>query len=323
MNVVTITFGIIVLACAWRGYRKGFLRSIAGLAALLVAYPAAIFFTKPFAAFLTQATGLEGMLVYFIAGFLIFMTVSMLVGLLLNRPTPPQEITLDSGETLTVSPDVTTASRVCGAAAGLVIGSAAGLLAVYMISVFQQQPGTSASMATSSSERAFLETSARRLASTVAATAADFVFDDPTTTALAKSFVDDPRAMLVHVQGVMDNSEQVAAVMSNEQIKSLVATGDVEGLMRVPDFQALVNDEHMQALLPSGGSSEETAQATAETLVSTWGRMNQVTNDPEFMALMADPELQKKLQERDMSLMTDPRLTQLAEIIFASDKPAE
>ncbi len=321
-SAIVLTFGITALLFAWRGYRKGFLRSIAGVVTLLIAYPAAIFFTPPFAHWLTEHTSLQGMLVYFIAGFLIFITASILVGLVLNRPARPQLITLESGETLTVSPDVTTVSRLCGAAAGLVIGSVAGLIVVYAISVVQSMDAP-ASTTTRSPASTFLEAAARNMVSLAAATAADFIFNNETTTSAARAFAEDPQAMLEHVQQVMNDSEQIAAVMNDEEVAAMVAKGDVDGLMQSPDFQALVNDEHVQALMQSQTAGTDSAQATAETLVSAWGRMNQVTSNPEFMKIMEDPELQRKLQQRDMSLMTDPRLSQLAELIFAGEKPAE
>ena len=84
MNIATLLFIAVVIIFAWRGYQKGFIGSITRLLSWVVAYPAAIFFTKPFAKWLIQNTALDGVLVYLVAGGVIFLGVSFLVGLILN-----------------------------------------------------------------------------------------------------------------------------------------------------------------------------------------------------------------------------------------------
>jgi uncharacterized membrane protein required for colicin V production len=304
MSFVTFTFGIIVLVAVWRGYSKGFVGSITRVVSLLIAYPAAIFLTKPFADFLTARTPLEGLLAYFIAGMAIFLVVGILVTLLLNRLA---RIEAEDGE-------LSGTSRAAGAFAGLLIGSVVGLVAVYGIGVMRKpEANTLAAPADT-----LLEVSSRKLVSGAATVAADFVFDDATTTEMTRAFVEDPHAMLNHVQEVMHN-EQVAALMADEEVTAMVASGDVDSLMRVPEFEALVNDEHLRALIPQADASAISTQATAETMVSAWAKMERMRNDPEFMAIVSDPELTRQLKAGDIALMTNPDVIRLTEMLFGGD----
>src|SRR6187431_557324 len=84
MNTATIVFIVIVAFFIWRGYEKGFIGSITRILSWVIAYPAAIFFTKPLAKIILQYTPIEGLLVYLIAGCGIFLVVSLSVSALLT-----------------------------------------------------------------------------------------------------------------------------------------------------------------------------------------------------------------------------------------------
>jgi len=332
MNIATLLFGVIVIIFAWRGYQKGFIGSITRLLSWIVAYPAAIFFTKPFAKVLMQHTALDGIVVFFVAGGVIFLGVSIVVTLLLNEYT-------------------STGSKVGGVSVGVVVGSVLGLLVVYGVSLFQKPtnaqliadtsaPETSVQV-TSSTENttntltgvpsvkqltqakdSFIEASAKKLIGTAAATAVDIALDDKTTTQVTRAFVQDPQSMLTNVQA-MANNGQMKALMSDEKIQSMLTTGDVHGLMRSPDFQALMNNPHMQALMTqSDVASEQGAQAAAEKMVAAWSRVNQLKHDPRIIAIISDPEFQKQLNAPNkLPLMMNPKLNQLTTIIFSDAPP--
>lgn len=309
MNIATIAFGVIVVLAAWRGYRKGFIGAISRALSLLVAYPAAIVLTKPLADLLVDVTALDGLLVYFIAGMFVFLAAVACVNLLLYL----------YSKRCAQDEELSSTSRISGACAGFVIGSVLGLLAVYAVSVVRKPD---ASKLPSALDRLF-ETTARNLVSLAATAAADLVFNDPTTSRFTQSFVEDPHTMLSHVQGALGSSEQVTALMANEQVTAMVADGDVDGLMQVPEFQELVNDTDIQALLPAAAApGADAAQATAENMVAVWGKIERVRTDPEFLAIISDPELVRQLQARDMKLMTNPKLNELMEIILAGETPA-
>jgi uncharacterized membrane protein required for colicin V production len=341
MNIATLLFGVIVIIFAWRGYKKGFIGSITRLLSWIVAYPAAIFFTKPFAKVLMQHTALDGILVFFVAGGIIFLGVSLVVTLLLNglsRLIPENEYT-------------STGSKVGGVSVGVVVGSVLGLLVVYGVSLFQKPTNAQLMAGTSAAETSaqitsptenttnalpgvpsvnqltqakdsFIEASAKKLIGTAAATAVDIALDDKTTTQMTRAFVQDPQSMLTNVQA-MANNGQMKSLMSDEKIQSMLTTGDVNGLMRDPDFQALMNNPHMQALMAqSDVESEKGAQAAAEKMVAAWGRVNQLKHDPRIIAIISDPEFQQQLNAPNkLPLMMNPKLNQITEIIFSDAPP--
>jgi uncharacterized membrane protein required for colicin V production len=79
MHITTIVFFGLLAFFTWRGFQKWFIGSITRVLGWVVAYPAALFFTKPVATLITQHTSLSGLIVYFIAGSAIFLLVSFLV----------------------------------------------------------------------------------------------------------------------------------------------------------------------------------------------------------------------------------------------------
>lgn len=339
MNIATLLFGAIVIIFAWRGYQKGFIGSITRLLSWLIAYPAAIFFTKPVAKLLIQNTPLNGIIVYFIAGTTVFLAVSIGVGILLNllsRLIPDNEFT-------------STGSKLGGVSVGLVIGGVLGLLAVYTLSLIQK-PATTPITAVASSEQLdpsqtdnqqdtlpaapqlnqlalasdkFIEASAKKLIGAAAATAVDIALEDKTVSQVTKAFVEDPQTMLTHVQA-MSNNGQLQALMNDEKIQSMLTTGDVNGLLQDKDFQALMDNPHMQALMAQSDVASETgAKAAAEKMVFAWGRVNSVKYDPRVIAIVNDPEFQEQLNAPNkFPLMMNPKLNQLTEIIFNADKDA-
>lgn len=341
MNIATLLFGVIVIIFAWRGYKKGFIGSITRLLSWIVAYPAAIFFTKPFAKVLMQHTPLDGILVFFVAGGIIFLGVSFVVTLLLNglsRLIPDNEYT-------------STGSKVGGVSVGVVVGSILGLLVVYGVSLFQKSTNAELMASTSAPETSaqitsptentsnalpgvpsvnqltqakdsFIEASAKKLIGAAASTAVDIALDDKTTTQITRAFVQDPQSMLTNVQA-MANNGQMKALMSDEKIQSMLTTGDVNGLMHNQDFQALMNNPHMQALMTqSDVESEKGAQAAAEKMVAAWGRVNQLKHDPRIIAIINDPEFQQQLNAPNkLPLMMNPKLNQITEIIFSDAPP--
>lgn len=336
MHITTIVFFALLAFFTWRGYRKGFIGSITRVLGWIVAYPAAIVFTKPTAKLLMQHTALDGLLVYFIAGSAIFLLVSFLVSLLLNLLA-----------TLIPETDATqVGSRIGGASVGVLMGALVGLLVVYAISLVlapKAQPlqheqtdaipltdnaeTTSRAPATgvphvrdlAKSNDSFIEASAKKLIGNAAATAVDLALDDKTTTQITKAFVENPQTMLTHVQQVA-NDGQMKNLMADEKIQSILTTGDTHALMRDPAFKELMNNPSVQALMSqSDVNSEAGSQAAAEKMVQAWNRVQTIKHDPRVIAIISDPEFQQQLNSSNkLPLMMNPKLNQLTEIIFSN-----
>ena len=64
MSLSSIVFIVILAFFTWRGYQKGFVGAISHVLSFIVAYPAAIFLTKPFANILRAHTGLDGLILF-------------------------------------------------------------------------------------------------------------------------------------------------------------------------------------------------------------------------------------------------------------------
>ena len=338
MSITTIVFFGRLAFFTWRGYRKGFIGSITRILGWIVAYPAAIVFTKPVAGLLVQHTALDGLIVYFIAGASIFLIVSLAVSVLLSgiaRLIPESEA-------------INAGSKIGGASVGVLMGALVGLLAVYLLGLVltpkahvlpvQQSGGdTDYSSATDAAPHmnnqtaanvpriqdlaqhndSFIEASAKKLIGSAAATAVDLALHDQTTTQITKAFVQDPQSMLSHVQQVANNG-QMKNLIADEKIQSILTTGDTHALMRDPGFKEMMNNPSVQALLSqSDVTSDEGSEAAAEKMVAAWRRAQMIKHDPRVIAIINDPEFQQQLNSTNkLPLLANPKLNQLATIIF-------
>jgi uncharacterized membrane protein required for colicin V production len=338
MHITTIIFFALLAFFTWRGYQKGFIGSITRVLGWIVAYPAAIVFTKPTAKLIMQHTALDGLLVYFIAGSAIFLLVSFLVSLLLNllaKLIPETDATQ-------------VGSRIGGASVGVLMGALVGLLVVYAIGLvltpkvqpIQHEQTVDISTTDNNSDNthrapatgvphvrdlaksndSFIEASAKKLMGNAAATAVDLALDDKTTTQITKAFVENPQSMLTHVQQVA-NDGQMKNLMADEKIQSILNTGDTQALMRDPAFKELMNNPSVQALMSqSDVNSDAGSQAAAEKMVQAWNRVQTIKHDPRVIAIISDPEFQQQLNSSNkLPLMMNPKLNQLTEIIFSSE----
>ncbi|PUA26564.1 MAG: colicin V production CvpA [Cellvibrio sp. 79] len=338
MHFSTIVFFVLLAFFTWRGYQKGFIGSITRILALIVAYPAAIFFTRPFAKWLIANTSLDGLLVYFIAGTTIFLVLSLLITLLLNllaKLIPDNQATA-------------LGSRIGGAGVGVFMGAIIGLIVVYGLGLIitptpappiiaapnvsanhqQNQSSTNTNTAPGiprindleKSRDSFIEASAKKLIGNAAAAAVDLALDDKTTTQVTKAFVQDPQSMLTHVQQVTSNG-QLQELMADEGIQSIMATGDTQALMRDPAFKELMSNPSVQALMTQSDVDGATgSKAAAEKMITAWNRVQTLKHDPRVIAIISDPEFQQQLNSPNkLHLMMNPKLNQLTEIIFSSD----
>ncbi len=339
MKITTLVFFALLIFFIWRGYQKGFIGSITRILSWVVAYPAALIFTRMTANLLMQHTALTGVIVYFVAGAGIFLLVSFVVSLLLTgigKLIPDNKIT-------------NTGSKIGGAGVGVLVGALTGLLAVYLLglllpaglpatqsalhtkppaeaintnTVANSSPGTAvpALRDLQQANDSFIEASAKKLMGTAAATLVDLAVEDKTASQVAKAFVQDPQAMLGHVQQ-MSHSGQMQSLLADENVQSLLTTGDTQALTRNPEFKALIENPSMQALMAqSDVSSDAGTQAAAEKMVYAWNRVQLLKHDPRVIAIVTDPEFQQQLNATNkLPLMMNPKLNQLTQIIFSQE----
>lgn len=336
MHISTIVFFALLAFFTWRGYQKGFIEAITRILAFIVAYPAAIFFSRPFAKWLMANTPLDGILVYFIAGCTIFITVSLLVTALLNLLSKliPDNKATELG------------SKIGGAGVGVFMGAIIGLVVVYALGLIITPEPNIPTIATKTSieqdiqptintglapgvpeikdleknRDSFIEASAKKLIGNAAAAAVDLALDDKTTTQVTKAFVQDPQSMLTHVQHVTNNG-QLQKLMTDEKVQSIMSSGDTQALMNDPAFKELIDNPSVQALMAQSDVDSNTgSQAAAEKMITAWNRVQTLKDDPRVIAIISDPEFQQQLNSPNkLQLMMNPKLNQLTEIIFSSE----
>lgn len=351
--MTTIIFIVILAFFTWRGYQKGFVGAISRVLSFIIAYPAAIFLTKPFANILRAYTGLDGLILYLVAGCTIFFVASLLVTLLLNslaRLAPNNSVT-------------ETGSKIGGVAFGAIIGGVFGLIAVYLIDLVvkpatpvianqqqQKKPSAPSDEETESikhyvveggepvkqsisdskesfidSNESFINSAAKKLVSTAASTAVGIITSDKGSSQLTKTLTQDPQAMLNHVQNMTNNGE-VTKLLSDAEFQAELNHGNVESLMQNKDFQQLLKNPDMQAIIASGDKSSDKAaeQVAAEKMIEAWQKVVTLKNDPRVLDIMNDPAFQAQLNSPNkLPLLMNPKMRQLSEIIFSDDSASE
>jgi uncharacterized membrane protein required for colicin V production len=340
MSMTTFVFIVILAFFTWRGYQKGFVGAITKVLSFLIAYPAAIFLTKPFAAILRAYTGLDGLILFLVAGCSIFLIVSLLVSLVLNRLArlaPSNEFT-------------ETSSKIGGAAFGVIFGSVMGLIAVYLIDIVAKPSNSDKHQVAVVSEQSeakknqpndeeadsikkyvvaegapandsFIDITAKKMVSTAASTAVGIITSDKTTSQITKTLTQDPQAMLNHVQNMTNNGE-FRQRLNKPDFQAALNQGNVASLMQNPDFQELIQNPDMQAIIATTdtGGDKSSEQAAAEKMIQAWQKVDTLKNDPRVLDIVNDPAFQAQLNSSNkLPLLMNPKLRELSEIIFSSE----
>jgi len=346
MSLTTVVFIAILLFFTWRGYQKGFIGAITRILSFVIAYPAAIFFTKPFANFLRGFIGLDGLILFLVAGCTIFLGVSLAVTLLLSgiaRLVPQTQFT-------------ETSSKIGGTIFGVVIGSVFGLIAVYIVDILVKPKQLNTEFANTQPENVrnknqtkeeedaikkyvvsedtpikapntfskdtFIDTTAKKMVSNAASTAVAIITDDKATSQITKAITQDPQATLSHVQNMTNNGE-FKELLNKPSFQAELNRGNVEALKQNKDFQRLMENPDMQAIISSGDdlSADKSGEhAAAEKMIQAWQKVSTLKNDPRVLAIVSDEAFQAQLNSTNkLPLMMNPKMRELAEIIFNSD----
>lgn len=316
MSFTTLVFLLLIVFFLWRGYRKGFIDSLAQILSLVAAYPAAILLTTPLANLIFNHTSFSGMPVYFVAGSVIFISVSFTVSKLIKifyRRLPESQQREKTG----------------GSVIGALVGTMVGLVVVYVIDLVkkpvltaintQQAPLPEKSLP---HEKTLIESSAKKFVSLAASTAVQFTLKDKTATHITKTLAEDPQVMLGHVQALANN-DQLKALMSDAEIQALLKQGDTQALLQNWQFQRMMNNENMQALLVGSEDTKDgkfSQEVAAEKMLEAWRHTDAIKNDPRVEAILNDAEFQQQLNSSNkLPLMMNPKLKQLTDIIFSGE----
>lgn len=350
--MTTFIFFAILAFFTWRGYQKGFVGAITKVLSILIAYPAAIFFTKPFANILRAYTSFDGLFLFLIAGCTIFFATSLLVTLVLNglaKLVPSNQFTA-------------TGSKIGGTLFGIVFGSVIGLVAVYMVGILAKPESSSnvqianqsplqqsenendnptntkqpsAAEAESiqkyvidggapfrDSKDSIIDSTAKKLVSTAASNAVGIITDDKTSSQFTKTLTQDPQAMLDHVQNMTNNGE-IKELLNKPEFQAELNHGNAQSLLKNKDFQELMQNPDMKAIIASSddaATNQLSEQATAEKMIQAWQKVTTLKNDPRVLNIVNDPAFQAQLNSPNkLPLLMNPQMRELSEIIFSSD----
>lgn len=303
--MISLSLGVFIVILAFfglRGYMKGFFGALSRTLSLLAAYIAAFFLVKPAADLLQTHTELEGMVVYLVAGLIIFIGVSVLMTLIFNG--------LDS---LTKkNEELTGLSRLGGLLVGTTLGGLLGLLVVYGMGMVREirEPAAVAQMTVfEASARKWVSKSFARLAA----------FAHPEAAPFTESLFEAPLTMGKSLQKIANNAD-IKMLVTDVQYQHLLNAGESQALAQDPLFKRILKDPDIQyllqqsALIPEGAATDETV---ARALIDGWQGVQSVRQDARVQEIMNDPEFKKKLQSGDqLAFMTDPQFQELTEAFF-------
>ena len=313
MSILAVIACVWVLWGAWRGYKRGAVRVLAGVLSLLLGYVACFLWGWPLAQSLSGKV--TPFLQWPIAAGGIFLVVALVVNLLF-WPLAKRYKQSAATAWLGVAGNSAMATVMLMAAlwgAGLV----AGAIPSPNIKSVLQQIGYSAEHPLVRISNAvmsrFIGVGLRLVGASDEQVKAGVV--------LAQT----PAAGVMNLQAV-SGSNETKALLHSEPLKQAIANGDVEQLIQHPDFVAFSQQpgmESMIALVPRD-NGESQAQALATTMVDVFQRVEHIKQSDETRKVLEDPEIQAIMQSGDTArLMTQPKMQPLLAAIMGGSMAQE
>jgi hypothetical protein len=145
----------------------------------------------------------------------------------------------------------------------------------------------------------------------------------PEVARLSGALAAAPADAMQRAQRLMKSTEFLA-LMQDPRNHRVLDSGNPERVQQLPAFRALAVNPDLLALGEMSGLTDDDLDAElARQLTDTWGRAQQVNNDPRVQAILADPEFQAALDSGNpVDLLTNHQLLELADIIFADETTA-
>ena len=314
MDWPVILFFTVVAFFAYRGYKKGLLRSLSRVLSLLAGYTASILFTEQVSAILTSHFQLEGFVSFIAAALGLFITAGIAVSIIfwiITRLMPAQETP-------------STASAFGGLAIGSMVGVIVAIIAVWSFTFVRDFRGSPELDELAQTDRSNIETLSNRVAGKAVTTAMSLGSVNPEVARLSASIIETPAEVSLHARQLMD-SDDLQALLADPQTQAVMDSGDTNALRQLPAFQQLVKNPDFLALAKSAGILTDDAENNgpseailATRMIDIWGRVQRVKNDARVQEILGDPEFQQKVTSGNpIDMLTNPRLLELANIIFS------
>ncbi len=311
MNWSLILFVVVVALFAWRGFRSGFVKSLARVLAVVAGYASAILFAGDVSSLLEARFALQGIVAFAVASaglFLLAATIVMLVFWIVRRFLP------GDGE-------ISLPSAVGGSVVGALVGVLLAIVIVWSFAFLRDfAPGRSVEALASAPENR-LEKFANRVAGSAVGAAMSASDAEPEVARISSALMENPAEVAMRTRRLMESAE-LQALVRDPRNRQILDSGKAELVRKLPAFRALVTNPDMVAMARVTGYGEgaDMEAELAQQFTDIWARTQRVKNDARFQSIVNDPEFLATVQSGNpLVLMADPRLLELAEIIFEDD----
>lgn len=321
MDWPVILFFAVLAFFAYRGYKKGLLRSLSRVLSLLAGYSAAILFSEQVSDILASRFELEGIVSFIAAGLGLFFAAGIAVSI----------VFWIIAQLLPVQETPSTASSLGGLAVGLMVGAIVAITVVWSFTFVRDFRSSPEVDALAQTDKSKIEILASKVAGKAVNTAMSLGSVNPEVARLSAAMIEAPAEISQHVQQLMSSAD-FQALLADPQTRAALESGDTRALQQLPAFQNLIKNPDLLALAESTGMLTDVAEGTGPTgailatrMTDIWGRVERVKNDARVQEILGDPEFQQKVQSGNpMDMLTNPRLMELANIIFAEpEAPAD
>jgi hypothetical protein len=311
MDWSLIIFVVVTLLFAWRGFRGGFIKSLGRVFTVLAGYAAAILFSGPLSAWVGMQFGWQGVVAFIGASLALFLGAGfavMLIFALLRRYLFPGD-------------DISTPSALGGGLVGALVGVLLAIAIVWSFAFVRDMRAPATSGPTASGHSSGIEKLANRLTGSAVSAALKAGSASPEAARLSGALAASPAEVMQRARQLMKSAE-FQALIQDPRNQRVLDSGNPELVRKLPAFRALAANPDLLVLSEMLGlaDGDDLEAELARQLTDTWGRAQQVRNDPRVQTILADPEFQAALDSgKPVDLLTNHQLLELAEIIFADE----
>ena len=316
MDWSLLLFIVVMLFFAYRGYKKGLLKSLSRIFSLVAGYIAAILYTEQVSAILESQYQLQGIVWFLTAALVLFFSAAIAVNILFWL----------LAKLLPATDSPSTASSLGGATVGLVIGVIAAIAIIWTYVFVRDMRSVDDIDAAANLKPSMIENLASKVASKVVNKAMSMGSARPEITNLSTALIASPAEIAQHAQR-LSTSNDLNELLSDPGNQALLNRGDVAAVKNLPALRKLARNPDMLALAKFAGIVDDSANnsdavetALARQVTDIWGRVHRVKNDQRVQEILNDPEFQQKIQSGNpVNLLTNARLLELADIIYADE----
>ena len=311
MDWSLIIFVVVILLFAWRGFRGGFIKSLGRVFTVLAGYAATIFFSGPLSAWVEMQFGWHGVVAFIGASLFLFLAAGlavMLIFALLLRYLFPGD-------------DISTTSALSGSFVGALVGVLLAFVIVWSFAFVRDMMPSASTGTTASKHSSGVETLANRLAGSAVSAAMNAGSATPEVAHLSGVLAASAAEVTQRTQRLM-KSPEFQTLIQDPRNHRVLDSGNPKLVQQLPSFRALAANPDLLVLAEMAGlaDSGDLEAELARQLTDTWGRAQQVKNDPRVQAILTDPEFRAALDSGNpVDLLSNRQLLELADIIFADE----